>query len=468
MKIGFLGGGSLRLLPIIRSCMADAPQNFNNGEIRLIDLHQERSDAVARLIQAAPEFATINNCKVSAPESLEEGLKDLDVLYLTMAARREPTESLSLFHAMKHNYFSSDQLSVNGAFLSLRLGFTILNIARKMEQLCPNALMLIFPNPVAVYSHLVNTFTKIRALGICGGFNNHRYDLTKLCFGKNGCDFGWNVVAAGVNHLSFILRGDYKGKDLYSSIFPDRLNENWKNPVDSMNKDGLAEWQIYSLRMAMDCLYQSYRKYKTLIFSTEADGLAHIFPTETISFMKFRFGTGENYSPDGVAEKVAAAETERYREFIMKSQNPELIDWNHDNSFYGRADTDITIPVLRAVGGIEPMRIVASRPNNGAVKDFSSNASLEYTMDIYKDQFTPVENQYIPSPFKGLITSLSEYQTLLSEAIFRHDPHLFVMALEAYPVNQFSASRKDFFKGMFDLYSDMDSVMFEARKAYGA
>ena len=57
MKIGFLGGGSLRLLPIIRSCMADSPQNFHNGEIRLIDLKHERSEAVARLIAADPEFS---------------------------------------------------------------------------------------------------------------------------------------------------------------------------------------------------------------------------------------------------------------------------------------------------------------------------------------------------------------------------------------------------------------------------
>ena len=185
MKIGFLGGGSLRLLPIIRSCMNNAPENFHNGDIRLIDLHQNRSEAVARLIQASPEFSKIKNCRVSCPSSLDEGLKDLDVLYLTMSARKNPTETIALFNSLDYGYFSNDQLTVNGAFLSLKLGFTILNIARKMEQLCPKALMLIFPNPVAVYSCMVNTYTKIRALGICGGFNNHRYDLTNLCFGKN-------------------------------------------------------------------------------------------------------------------------------------------------------------------------------------------------------------------------------------------------------------------------------------------
>ena len=155
MKIGFLGGGSLRLLPIIRSCMADSPENFHNGEIRLIDLQQERSEAVARLIQAAPEFAPIKNCKVSCPDNLDDGLKELDVMYLTMSARKNPTETLALFNSLDYGYFSNDQLTINGAFLSMKLGFTILNIAHKMEKLCPNALMLIFPNPVAEDSECV-------------------------------------------------------------------------------------------------------------------------------------------------------------------------------------------------------------------------------------------------------------------------------------------------------------------------
>ena len=129
MKIGFLGGGSLRLLPIIRGCFTETPQIFENGEIRLIDLHQDRSEAVARLIKACPEFAAVKNCTVSCPNQLDDGLKDLDVLYLTMSARRDPTETLALYTSVEHGYFSNDQLTINGAFLSMKLGFTIMNLA---------------------------------------------------------------------------------------------------------------------------------------------------------------------------------------------------------------------------------------------------------------------------------------------------------------------------------------------------
>ena len=62
MKVTFLGGGSLRLLPILRGIMGEIPDVFRGGEIRLLDRRQERAEAVARLIEACPEYQNVS-CK---------------------------------------------------------------------------------------------------------------------------------------------------------------------------------------------------------------------------------------------------------------------------------------------------------------------------------------------------------------------------------------------------------------------
>jgi len=66
---------------------------------------------------------------------------------------------------------------------------------------------------------------------------------------------------------------------------------------------------------------------------------------------------------------------------------------------------------------------------------------------------------YIPSPFKGLITSLAEHQTLLGDAIAQQDGKLFADALEAYPMNKFSANRIPFFRRMFEIFSDLSPAL---------
>lgn len=59
MKAVFLGGGSLRLLPILRSVFEKVPEFFRGGEIRLVDLKIERVEAVGKLLLAFPEYADI-------------------------------------------------------------------------------------------------------------------------------------------------------------------------------------------------------------------------------------------------------------------------------------------------------------------------------------------------------------------------------------------------------------------------
>ena len=462
MKAVFLGGGSLRLLPVLRGVMGEAPEVFHDGEIRLFDKRKERAEAVAKLIAASPEYRNAP-CKITCPDEIDEALKGVDVLYLTMGARREPTETLAAFAAQEHGYYSSDQLSINGAFLSLRLGDTILGIAKKMEQLCPKALMLIFANPVAVYSCMVNNYTKINALGICGGFSNHRWDLSRLC-GRNQFDPDWNVVSAGVNHLSFILRGEYRGEDLYGSLLPRVLDSSWK----CMELPGSGN-AVKILKTALEILYKLYRRYGTIIFSTELDGLAHVAGTEILEFQREHLAGLVSYDPEREKMKSDQAEQKRFQDVARMSEYPEQINWNlpwPESLYFGKDITDISIPIFKALAGIAKMRIAASRPNRGAVTGLPDHAALEYTMELFKDRITPLENQFIPHPFQGLTASLSEFQTLQAEAIAKHDPQIFAAALDAYPVHRFQSARKEFFRKMFDIYTDLDPYMLEAKRYF--
>lgn len=443
MKIAFLGGGSLRLLPLLRGLMAEVPQILNNGELRFVDLNQDRANAVANLVKASPESQKFYNLKIVCPDSLEDGLHDIDVLYLTMGARREPTETIAMLTAHKYGYHSSDQLSINGGFLAMCLGKTILNIAQKMEKLCPKALMLIFANPVAVYSAMINNYTKIKALGICGGFGNHKWDLTRLFFLRNMFDPKWEVIAAGVNHLSFILRGSYDGEDLYSSLCPRFLNDSWK-PLEGVE-------------FSTSILNQMYRRYRTMIFSTELDGIAHVFPEIAEKWRSRVIASKTPFDPQIVEKHWENIQIERFNSLILNSKHPEQVEWNNPDwqKYYGKNLTDISIPIFKALGKVEKTRIVASRPNRGAVQGFADEASLEYTMELFGDTIIPVENQYVPDPFHGIVTSLSDYQTLLAKAIVEESPALFANALDTYPVHQFMPQRKDFFREMCKLYGKL-------------
>ncbi|MBN2642890.1 MAG: hypothetical protein JXR78_14660 [Victivallales bacterium] len=456
VNVVFLGGGSLRILPIVRGLFRILGL-FDGGSIRLVDLKVERAEAVGTLIKRCPEFKNVN-CQVMWTNDLDRALDGADLFYLTTAVEREPSNTLALKASVEAGYLHSDQLSINGAFLAARAGGMVMNFARKMEKYCPDAMMLIFANPVAVFSAAVSNYTKIKALGICAGFCNHRWDLPRIC-GRDSYEEDWNVVAAGVNHLSFIIRGEYQGRD-FNEVLADSLTPDWKPmPITSYNcQERIQE--------GLQKLVDVYRRFGSMIFSSEGDGMSHVL---------WQWGLDKNreqlserlrsFDPVHTAAAEAQAMEDRFASYISAAHASQEPDWHtplgQDNPFAADVN-EISIPIIKALAGLEPMRITASYPNRGAVSGIPDNYALEYTMELFENNITPAENMFIPQPFHGLIASLSEHQTLLADAIAQKSGKLFADALEAYPMNRFDEKRIPFFKQMFGIFSDLAPELKEA------
>jgi alpha-galactosidase/6-phospho-beta-glucosidase family protein len=454
MNIAFIGGGSLRILPIVRSLLENQ-KILENGSVRLIDLKLERAEAVGRMIMRCPEFKK-TGCKVLWTADLANGLEGADILYVTMEIEREPSRTLSARLSLQQDFLFSDQLSINGAFLAMRGGGMMLSFARAMEKYCPHALMLIFANPVSVYSGLVNLHTKIKALGICEGFHNHKWDFPRMT-GRIEHDNSINVISAGVNHLAFILRGTMGGRDFRSVLDEHVLDPKWMPPkMEGSPRQTEGLWML--VRM--------YRRFREMIFSSEGDGLGHLF-WDIVKKWDAEYVT----SMDGLnIEAVSAAKhleiEQKFAGFAAEVNRNDDGIWQAPytrNTLFGVNSHDVINPVAEALLGGPTLRIAASAPNNGAVKGFDDRALLEYTMDIGKDGFSPVEDLYVPAPFHGLISSLSEFQTLQADALATGDPKLFSDALEAYPVKQFDPKRKEYYCQMLEIYSDIPKVYQKSR-----
>jgi alpha-galactosidase/6-phospho-beta-glucosidase family protein len=133
------------------------------------------------------------------------------------------------------------------------------------------------------------------------------------------------------------------------------------------------------------------------------------------------------------AGKAAAQKIENNFKILLESaKNPLQEKIYSANPLFAANTRDISVPIFKACAGIEKMRIVASGVNNGAISNMPLNAAVEYTMDIDGMKITPVENQFVPAPFADMVSALSEFQTLLGEAIVKHDHRIFAAALETY------------------------------------
>jgi alpha-galactosidase len=98
-----------------------------------------------------------------------------------------------------------------GVFRGLRSAPPMLDLARDMEELCPDAFLLNYVNPMTAVCWVLGT-TGVKFVGLCHGVQT-TMDLISgyVDVPKNEIDY----VCAGINHMAWFLRIEHNGQDLY-------------------------------------------------------------------------------------------------------------------------------------------------------------------------------------------------------------------------------------------------------------
>ena len=442
MKTVFFGGGSHRFLGIARSVLAQHGL-FENGEIYLYDLDVSRAKAVGRMIMLSPEYSAAG-CRVRWGKELDEALDGADAVMVVLMAGGAVNHQLCRLVSNEHGFLGSDQLSPSGAMLALKGGPILMNLAKRMEQLCPNAWLVDFANPVAVLSAAVNNHTNIRCLGVCAGYTNHQWDLTRLLYGKDEGLPDYDIRCAGVNHMSFILPGStHRGRDLYE-LAAERLNDKWVMPPLS---DRWSESAKANITNSVTTLLGLYRKYGYLVFSSEPDGLDHLDIERSHPPVDLGAIRREKQEIAAFEASSAAGRAGADREFQSWLTRVTPADWSRESPETLHllcCDEDVMVKALKAIGGCGEMKIATSFPNRGAVRAFKDRTILEYSQVLGRDGLRPMVEAAleVPDLFQGLVSALASHQTLLGDAIATRDPHTLFEALYSYPVKQDTADSK--------------------------
>jgi alpha-galactosidase/6-phospho-beta-glucosidase family protein len=461
MKVVFFGGGSFRTLPIVRAAMR-RPEVLAGGEIQLLDLNLARAETVGRLIQATPECRR-SGCRVSWTDQASVALPGADLVSVSMPVGGWETCALSEQASRRHGFIGSDQLSVSGAFRSLTGGRIVLDLARQMERHCPRAWLVCFANPVAVYSGMVNNHTAIRALGVCGGFANHRYDLSRL-LGVDAYREGYEVASAGVNHCSVLLRGTYHGEDVYKLI-ADYRRAGGKLPAFR----GSAPAQVW-LRAALRLMHTLLDRTGHILFSLEGDGLYHFFPDEILAMSNARPPLSRARLR-AIAAAGRARRAEQDAELRAFLSAPLLDDafWAGPGATHGwlaPAGVDLTAIIISALSGATRETFAASHPSRGAVRGIKDRTVVEYTVTLDRQGLTPAPDLAMPDSYHGMMAALATHQTMLGDACATADPQLFAQALLAYPVQPYSGALRRLSRDLLRIHQAEIAPVFQQAKDY--
>ncbi|MCM3653556.1 alpha-glucosidase/alpha-galactosidase [Metabacillus litoralis] len=109
----------------------------------------------------------------------------------------------------------ADTTGIGGIFRALRTIPVMLDFAKDIEEVCPDALFLNYTNPMASLTGAMLRYTNVKTIGLC-----HSVQVcTEHLFRDLGMDHeGIEEKIAGINHMAWLLEVKRDGKDLYPEI----------------------------------------------------------------------------------------------------------------------------------------------------------------------------------------------------------------------------------------------------------
>ena len=215
-RIAFIGAGSIEFT---RDLLGDLLTYDDLGELHvaLHDIDRERletAEAMARW--TAQELGA--ELSLSTHLDRREALDGADFAFNMIQVGGHAATLLDFEIPARHGLRQTiaDTLGIGGVFRALRTIPVMLGIGRDMAELCPDAWLLNYTNPMAMlcqaYAH-GSPHTKI--VGLCHSIQHTTRQLAEYV------DVPFEEVTflgAGVNHQSFILRFERDGKDLYPAL----------------------------------------------------------------------------------------------------------------------------------------------------------------------------------------------------------------------------------------------------------
>ena len=110
----------------------------------------------------------------------------------------------------------ADTLGVGGVFRALRTIPVMVDFARDMEEVCPDAWMLNYTNPMAMLTGAMLRMTGIKTVGLCHSVQVCASTLLTELGLPYDDQVQWKI--AGINHQAWLLECTRDGKDLYPEI----------------------------------------------------------------------------------------------------------------------------------------------------------------------------------------------------------------------------------------------------------
>ena len=385
MKIVFIGSGSIIFVKnligdcLLTPCLADA-------EYALLDIDAEKLALSERMLQRLNESVNSGRAHIRAYTSQKEALRGADFVISAIQVggyrRVVPDFEIPAKYGLKQTY--ADTLGIGGIFRGLRTVPVMQDIVRDMMEVCPDAWLLNYVNPMAIITGAMLKSTGVKMVGLCHSVQVCASDLLR---GLGMPTDHLRYKIAGINHQAWLLELEQNGVDIYPEV----------------RKRAFARKDIHPDMVRYE-IFQRFGYYVTESTQHTAE--------YTPYFIKRAY--------PGLAE-LYGVKTEMYRDWGKSQQEY----WSHARKMENEPLThtrtkEFASYILEAMTTGTPFEIAANVLNHGYIENLPQGCCVEVPCVVDAAGITPRRMGRLPEQCAALNRTNINVQELTIEAALTH------------------------------------------------
>jgi len=322
-----------------------------------------------------------------------------------------------------------DTLGPGGVLRALRTIPVVVDIARDMAELCPEAYLLNYANPMAAVCYALGKATDVQFVGLCHGVQT-TLDLIGGYVGvpKDRIDY----VCAGVNHMGWFLslKDKRDGRDLYPLF-----RENCEKPGYYVNE----KVRIEVMR------HFGY-------FMTESTG--HL--SEYVPWFRSSQRALDAYCD----EPAFGGETGAYYRYsqMLADKYKDVNYLDLESPQIQRRSVEYCSHILEAIETDAPFGLNGNVRNDGYIDNLPQGCCVEVPMYVDARGFHPLKVGALPPQCAALNQSNVTVQALTVEAALTGDPEYAMQAVAMDPLTSTACTLKE--------AREMTAELLEAEKEW--
>ncbi len=403
LKVCVIGGGST-YTPELLQGFIERQSQFPIDQLWLMDIDERRLNLVGSFAQRVARYHDAH-FEILLSTSQKEAIQDASYIITQLRVGQMAARRADEYLGKRHGLIGQETTGVGGMAKALRTIPVVLDIARDMQSLAPNALLVNFANPAGLVTEALSRYApEIHSVGVCNAALTTKMEILKQLNQQLGTNFSQDeaqIKALGLNHLTWYYGFEINGQDFWPQILPALVQEM------KSQKDPYFDPKTLEILQMLPNYYLRYYYYTDKMLKKQE----HWPPSRAEDVMKIEKDLFSKYADQNLTT-------------IPK----ELAE--RGGAYY----STVAVQLLNAhYNDLDETHIVNIR-HNGTVAGWDEDWVLELPCRVNAHGIDPIPADPLPLVCESLIHQVKTYEILTVEAAVKGDRTAAYQALLAHPL----------------------------------